>query len=130
MKTFLLQRANQHEIVALYLYWFVKVEIKDTKILTSSNSNATIANNSTATTAPPSSNSNQNLANAAATTTAAANEPYSANVTSNNANNNQVGANMQIDPNSKTNFQIFMDELLESLRNVCYRNKSSFRSHI
>ena len=79
LRSFLLQRATQNEIVALCLYWYVKVEIKD--------------------------NAKPNTASA----NPASNPQADASSGSNTVNN-------QSDP-SRTNFQIFMDELMDSLRN-------------
>jgi phosphatidylinositol 3-kinase len=99
LKSFLLQRANENEIVALCLYWFVKVEIKDTKSLPTSTTNNSLssANNSS------SSNNISTLSN---------NQDQSSNNLSNN--NNQT---TNLNDSSRSNFQIFMDELLDSLRN-------------
>jgi len=38
LKTFLLERATKNESVALCLYWFVKVEMMDTRTLVNSSS--------------------------------------------------------------------------------------------
>ena len=91
LKTFLLQRATQNEIVALCLYWFVKVEIKDIKILNTSSSNSALYSASQKTA------SSSNL---------------------NNLSNNDNANNQNTNDQSRSNFQIFMDELLDSLRNV------------
>ncbi len=86
MKSFLLQRATQNELVALCLYWFVKVEIKDTRTLTSSGSNSTLTATSSS---------------------------------SNLIGDQQIGStNSNANESPRSNFQIFMDELLDSLRNV------------
>jgi hypothetical protein len=95
LKTFLLERATQNEIVALSLYWYVKVEVKDTKTLNHSTSSSGISTISAATS---SNNINSNLSDQSGVA----------------GSSNQAAS----DQSSKTNFQIFMDELLENLRNV------------
>jgi hypothetical protein len=96
LKTFLLERATQNEIVALCLYWYVKVEIKDARTLNHSTSTSGISTISAATS--------------------------SSNIASNLTDPTVTGTSGQAasDLSSKTNFQIFMEELLENLRNVSY----------
>ena len=105
LKSFLFERAIQDEKVALCLYWFVKVEIKDTKALTSSSSSANLVDQQ-----------QQSIANA-----------HGASSTSNIAGL----ANQQYPTNTlaaRTNFQIFMDELLETLRNGDSRARGIYTS--
>ena len=97
LKSFLLQRANENEIVALCLYWFVKVEIKDNK---TSNPNSN--------TGPSSSSSSTNLSSLNNSDQAPSNNNLANNQSTTNTNNNSN--------DSKSNFQIFMDELLDNLR--------------
>jgi len=125
LKTFLLQRATKNEIVALSLYWFVKVEIKDTKILPTStsnlalNSNASNSSNSTGAINTISSNtnmtshSNENISNSNNANNSSGNTSSNNNNSSNSSSNNNPS-----NDSSKSNFQMFMDELLDSLRNV------------
>jgi phosphatidylinositol 3-kinase len=116
LKEFLLQRATQNELVALNLYWFVKVEIKDntTTLKGSTSSNiqtggggSSLNNNPDSISAVPmqtvsgSTNNNNNLSNQ--------------NI-SNNNNNSTLPNNNSSD--SKSNFIIFMDEMLDKLKNV------------
>jgi hypothetical protein len=101
LKSFLLQRANENEIVALCLYWFVKVEIKDTKSLPTSNTN----NSLSSATNNNSSTNNLNTLNQ---------DQLSSNLSN---TNNQSTTNNNSNDSSRSNFQIFMDELLDSLRN-------------
>jgi hypothetical protein len=105
LKSFLLQRANENEIVALCLYWFVKVEIKDTKSLPTSTTNSSLSTAANNNNSNSSSNNLNGLNN---------NQDQSSNSLSNT--NNQSTTNNSND-SSRSNFQIFMDELLDSLRN-------------
>ncbi|CAF0722147.1 unnamed protein product [Brachionus calyciflorus] len=104
LKSFLFERAIQDEKVALCLYWFVKVEIKDTKALTSSSSSANLVDQQ------------QSIANAHGASSASniaglANQQYPTNTLA-----------------ARTNFQIFMDELLETLRNGDSRARGIYTS--
>lgn len=99
-----MERATKDEIVALCLYWFVKVEINDSKVLTSSASTMNLFGQSSSL----------------------------ANVNSSSTNNLSGTANQYTTNNlsSRTNFQIFMDELLDSLRDVNFfklLNQISFK---
>jgi hypothetical protein len=105
LKTFLLERATQNEIVALSLYWYVKVEVKDTKTLVHSTSSSGIKTISAGTS---SNNITSNLSDQSG--------GGGGSGTANPSNNDQ---------SSKSNFQMFMDELLENLRNVS--SNSNFR---
>lgn len=89
----MLERATKDEIVALCLYWFLKVEINDSKVLGSSASTINLFGQSSSLANAHASSSSSNIAGTA--------NQYSANNLS-----------------ARTNFQIFMDELLESLRDV------------
>nr|AWV66648.1 phosphatidylinositol 3-kinase catalytic subunit type 3 [Brachionus plicatilis] len=91
LKSFLLERATKDEIVALCLYWFVKVEINDSKVLSSSASTINLFGQSPSLANAHASSSSSNIAG-----------------TANHYSTNNLSA--------RTNFQIFMDELLESLR--------------
>ena len=92
-----MERATQNEVVALSLYWYVKVEIKDTRVLNTSQSTSGISS-------IPSSVSTNSLSS----------NP------NNNSSQDQTTVN---DIVSKSNFQIFMDELLDNLRNVFFSFK-------
>jgi hypothetical protein len=85
-----LERATQNEVVALCLYWFIKVEIKDAKIspLTQSASNTDVS------------------------------APVNTTNASNSMVQNATGGASKITNDDRTNFQIFMDELLDKLRTV------------
>ena len=131
-----MQRAAQNEIVALCLYWFVKVEIKDTKSLPPPSHQSNPNSNTTSNTSTMNSNSNSNLVNintissGASTTNGVAvinngmNQQTSANIDNTNAtssgNTNNANSNdsLSFSLSNKSNFQIFMDELLNTLRNV------------
>lgn len=107
-----MQKAAKNESVALYLYWFVKVEIKDTSTLKSAyiSSTSTFASSSNTNT-----NHNKNTI---------PNSKSFSNIIETNLYNDSINDSKTNDSNtinqsnkSKTNFQIFMDELLDNLRN-------------
>jgi phosphatidylinositol 3-kinase len=121
LRTFLLERATQNEVVALSLYWFVKVEIKDTKTTLPS------AANTTTTTIPSTATTSTTdvLTNSSSTTTII-------NTISSNSLQHSAGQPDSTPPphppppssssssssaEQHSNFHIFMSELLDSLRN-------------
>ena len=111
--------------MALNLYWFVKVEIKDTKILSNSSSNAAISQQqqqqaqiAQQSAASSGGGSTSNLL-ATAGQSGAGGDSYANQQGSNAAAaSSTANASNANDQSSKTNFQIFMDELIDSLRNV------------
>nr|AWV66672.1 phosphatidylinositol 3-kinase catalytic subunit type 3 isoform X1 [Brachionus koreanus] len=104
LKSFLLERATKDEIVALCLYWFLKVEINDSKVLSSSASTINLFGQSSSLTNAHASSSSSNLA----------------------GTTNQYSNNLS----ARTNFQIFMDELLENLRDGDQTARSIYNSII
>ena len=113
MRTFLLQRAAKNESVALCLYWFVKVETKDTnilKIVPTENRSNTLKTDQ----------SNESNSNSYAKSYANINESNNEINSINNEINNQDSKSSSVNTSNKnkTNFEIFMDELIDTLRKV------------
>ena len=110
MRTFLLQRAAKNESVALCLYWFVKVETKDTNILkivpTENRSNTLKTDQS----------NESNYVKSYANINESNNEINSINneITNQDSKSSSVNTSNK----NKTNFEIFMDELIDTLRKV------------
>lgn len=110
MRTFLLQRAAKNESVALCLYWFVKVETKDTNILkivpTENRSNTLKTDQS----------NESNYAKSYTNINESNNEINSINneITNQDSKSSSVNTSNK----NKTNFEIFMDELIDTLRKV------------
>ena len=131
MKTFLLERATKNELVALRLYWYVKVEIKDAKPLNS----GTVSKPQSAT--PSSSSSSlsffskskptgSNLAiienQSAEIKTVEGNSNFDSDADKKNQEGDEKikgsSSSNSLNNFAKTNFQVFMDELLDKLQNV------------
>lgn len=109
LKTFLLQRAAQNESVALCLYWFVKVEIKDSNVVKSS----TLTHSASAYNIKEA----QNDLNSRASSNTANDDLYYINQTQHHHDAKYNDKNLYNLNKAKTNFQIFMEELVDVLRN-------------
>jgi hypothetical protein len=112
LRTFLLQRAAKNESVALCLYWFVKVETKDTNILKI----VPTENRSNTLKTDQSHESNSNYTKSYANINESNNEINSINneITNQDSKSSSVNTSNK----NKTNFEIFMDELIDTLRKV------------
>ena len=114
--------------MALCLYWFVKVEIKDANILKSTY-NGLASSSSAYSLKTDQSNNNINEANSYSNQKSYSNEaimPSDSNDSKSNENlhqekqtkNSNTVLGLNTANKTKTNFEIFMDELLDKLRNV------------